>query len=1050
MKTMFVLLLMFALLIGSNLMWAQVSGSISGIVQDTSGAAVPNATVTVRSLETGATRTIMTDDIGSYRALSLPVGRYEIRAEKDGFKTAVRTGIDLVVGQTAAVNLNLEVGPARQEVTVMSEAPLVDTSTTPASGLVNERQVKDLPLNGRSFDNLITLNPSTANTTSYRSSTSTGGGQGNNFSVSGNREDYNIFLLNGIEYTGVSTSDVIPGGVSGQLLGVDAVREFNVVANTYGVEYGKRPGGQISLVTMSGGNQFHGTLFEFLRNSALDARNFFDQTSGPPPLRRNQFGGSAGGPIRKDRTFIFGNYEGLRWRLAQSAVTIVPDNNARHGILNGSNIGLAPAIAPYFALWPVQNGPEIGGGAAYAYSNPSQKVREDFGNIRVDHRLSAKHSLFAAYTIDDGDSLTPGNNPLQQKSSILRAQVGSLQATSVFSPSVLNTLRAGFSRAKWDLDGSPAVSDPNLVFVQGQPIGALAIGSSGLGNVGSFDGAGTFGAQQIAIVARNLFTYTDDVQIVKGIHQISVGGWLQRVQANDNAADQRSGIASFADLQHFMQGQATQVVATLSPLEIGWRQWAAAWYVQDSIRLRPNLTVTLGLRHEFNNGWNSPKGQASNFVFGPNGALLTQPHIGTSVYSQNNAVKQFGPRVGVAWSPFGLTRTSIHAGAGIYYEQLDYMGNCCDASPLLPFNNKITVSPSNFPILLAPNAPVPGAKPSPTGVQPNLKMPTVEQYSFRIEQGLSNNTVLRVGYVGEHGYHLLDTVDVNTALPTILPGGSAFFPPKSPRANPNLGNSRYELSNANSNYNALQVDLTQRLTHGLQFRANYTWQKSLDIHSASFLANAGVGGTTTIMDPQDPRLDWGPSNFNITHRVSGNFTYDLPIGNKRALWSNASGVADKLVSGWQWNGIITGQTGFPFTPLVGFNQSGNGDTRAPDRVSLNPSFSGPIIPGTPTQWFNPNAFVLPAAGSYGNAGRDILTGPGLVSFDSSLFKTTHLTERLALQFRAEFFNLINHSNFGMPIITTFTSAGKISPTAGLINYTATTSRQLQFGMKLVW
>jgi len=1049
MKTLSVLRFMFAL-IGSSLMLAQVTGSISGIVQDTSGAAVPNATVTVRSLETGATRTILTGDIGSYRALSLPVGQYEIRAEKEGFKTAVRTGIDLVVGQAAAVNLNLEVGAARQEVTVMSEAPLVDTSTTPASGLVNERQVKDLPLNGRSFDNLITLNPSTANTTSYRSSTSTGGGQGNNFSVSGNREDYNIFLLNGIEYTGVSTSDVIPGGVSGQLLGVDAVREFNVVANTYGAEYGKRPGGQISLVTMSGSNQFHGTLFEFLRNSALDARNFFDQTSGPPPLRRNQFGGSAGGPIRKDRTFIFGNYEGLRWRLAQSDVTIVPDNNARHGILNGNNIGLAPGIAPYFALWPVQNGPEIGGGAAYAYSNPSQKVREDFGNIRVDHRLSAKHSLFAAYTIDDGNSLTPGNNPLEQKSSILRAQVASLQATSVFSPSVLNTFRAGFSRAKWDLDGSPAVSDPNLVFVQDQPIGALAIGSSGLGNVGSFDGAGTFGAQQIAIVARNLFTYTDDVQIVKGLHQISVGAWVQRVQANDNAADQRSGIASFADLQHFMQGQATQVVATLSPLEIGWRQWAAAWYVQDSMKLRPNLTVTLGLRHEFNNGWNSPKDQASNFVFGPSGALLTQPHIGTSVYSENNAIKQFGPRAGIAWSPFGLTRTSIHAGAGIYYEQLDYMGNCCDASPLLPFNNKITVSPSNFPILLAPNAPVPGAKPSPAGVQPNLKMPTIEQYSFRIEQGLTNNTVLRVGYVGEHGYHLLDTVDVNTAIPNILPGGSAFFPPKSPRANPNLGNSRYELSNANSNYNALQVDLTQRLTHGLQLRANYTWQKSLDIHSASFLANAGVGGTTTILDPQDPRLDWGPSNFNITHRVSGNFTYDLPIGNKRALWSNATGLADKLIGGWQWNGIITGQTGFPFTPLVGFNQSGNGDTRAPDRVSLNPSFSGPIIPGTPTQWFNPNAFVLPAAGTYGNAGRDILTGPGLVSFDSSLFKTTRLTERLALQFRAEFFNLINHSNFGMPIITTFTSAGKISPTAGLINYTATTSRQLQFGMKLVW
>ena len=1049
MKTLLALFAPVAVLVTANLAWTQVTGSISGSVQDTSGAAIPNAAVTVRSLETGATRTLATDETGTYRALSLPVGRYEIRAEKSGFKTAVRTGLELAVGQAAAVNLTLEVGAARQEVTVMSEAPLVDTSTTPASGLVGERQVKDLPLNGRSFDNLITLNPSTANTTTNRSTTSTGGGQGNNFSVSGNREDFNIFLLNGIEYTGASTADVIPGGVSGQLLGVDAVREFNVVENTYGAEYGKRVGGQIGVVTMSGGNAFHGTLFEFLRNSLFDARNTFDHTSGPPPLRRNQFGGSAGGPIKKDRSFIFGAYEGLRWRLAQSDVTVVPDENARKGILNGQNIGLAPGIEPYFSLWPVQNGSEIGGGAAYAYSNPSQKVREDFGNLRVDHRLSSKHSLFGAYTIDDGDSLSPGNNPLQQKLSILRAHVASLQVTSVFSPSVLNTFRAGFSRAKWDLDGSPAVSDPKLVFVQGQPIGALAIGSSGLGNVGSFDGAGTFGAQQIEIVARNLFTYADDVQIVKGIHQISVGAWFQRVQANDNAADQRSGIASFADLQHFMEGQATQVVATLNPLEIGWRQFAGAWYAQDSMRLRPDLTVTLGLRHEFNNGWNSPLGQASNFVFGPNGALLTQPHIGTSVYSENNAVKLFGPRIGIAWAPFGSSRTAIHAGAGIYYQQLDYMGNCCDASPLPPFNNKITVAPSTFPIFLAPNAPVPGAKTSPAGVQPNLKMPTVEQYSFRIEQSLSNNTVLRIGYVGEHGYHLLDTVDVNTAVPTIL-NGQKFFPPKSPKANPKLGNSRYLLSNASSNYNALQADVTHRLSYGLQFRGNYTWQKSLDIHSSSFLANSGVGGTTTILDPQDPRRDWGPSNFNISHRVTGNFSYELPIGRNKALWSNVTGVADKLVSGWEWNGIVTAQTGFPFTPLVGFNQSGNGDTRAPDRVSLNPAFSGPIVEGNPNQWYNPSAFLLPPAGTYGNAGRDILTGPGLVEFDSSLFKTTQLTERVGLQFRAEFFNLFNHTNWGMPLITTFTSSGKISPSAGLINYTATTARQLQLGMKLVW
>lgn len=1038
-----------AVLLAASAALAQVTGSISGTITDSSGAAIPHATVTITDLETGQVRMLAADDRGSYRVLALPVGRYEVKAEQSGFKTAVRTGISLVVAQEATVDLALQVGEANQQVSVSAEAPVVDVSTAAISGLVGERQVKDLPLNGRSFDNLITLNPGTANTTSNRSATSTGGGQGNNFSVSGNREDYNIFLMNGIEYTGVSTADVIPGGVSGQLLGVDAVREFNVLENTYGAEYGKRPGGQISLVTMSGTNQFHGSVFEFLRNSAMDARNFFDQTLSPPPLRRNQFGGSAGGPVQKDKTFIFGSYEGLRWRLSQSSAAIVPDLNARQGILNGNNIGLAPGIAPYFSLWPQPNGPELGGGAAFSYSNPLQKVREDFGNLRVDHNFSTRDMLSGVYTVDDGDSLTPGANPLQQTLSVLRAQVASVQETHVFSPAVLNTFRAGFSRAAWHLDGTPSVSPANLAFVKGQPVGSISIGASGLGNVGSFVGAGTFGAQQIETIHRNLFTYADDVGIVRGKHQIKVGVWFQRVQSNDDAADQRNGIASFADLQHFMQGQATQVVSTLSPVEIGWRQFAGAWYAQDAISLRPNLTLTLGVRHEFNNGWNSPRGLASNFVFGPNDALLTQPVVGTSVYSENNAKALIGPRVGLAWAPFGGAKTVIHAGFGIYYEQLDYIGSCCDAAPLGASNQKVVVSPATFPILLAPGEPIPGAKISPAGIQPNLKMPTVQQYSFHIEQALSQNTVLSVGYVGEHGIHLLDTVDVNTAIPTILPDGTKFFPPKSPRANPNLGNSRYELSNANSNYNGLEVDLRQRLSHGIQFRVNETFQKSLDIHSSSFLANSGVGGTTTILDPQNPKLDWGPSNFNVRNRLSGNFSYDLPFGRGRSLLPNANALANALVGGWQLNSILAAQTGFPFTPLVGFNQSGNGDTRAPDRPNLAPGFSGPLILGTPQRWYNPAAFSLPLAGTYGNAGRDILEGPGLLEFDSSLFKTFRIRERAALQFRAEFFNLLNRANFALPLITTFTSSGAISPSAGLIN-NAGAARQIQLGLKMTW
>jgi len=1046
-------LLTALLVLLSSPAYSQVLGSLSGSVRDPSAAPIPEAALVVTNTETGLTRTLSTDDRGYYRALALPVGRYDVKIEKTGFRTLVRFGIDLAVAQDAVLDVDMQVGKIEDSLEVASHAAPVDDATSSIMGLVEGRAIKDLPLNGRSFDNLITLNPGTANTTVNRSASSTGAGQGNNFSISGNREDYNLFLLNGIEYTGVSTADVIPGGVSGQLLGVDAVREFNVLQNTYGAQYGKRPGGQISLVTMSGTNQFHGTLFEFLRNSAFDARNFFDHTSGPAPFKRNQFGGSAGAPIRKDKTFIFGSYEGFRQRLAVSQVAVVPDANARQGIItlaNGSlsNIGLAPGIAPYFALWPVANGPELGGGAALFYGNPAQAIREDFGNLSVDHNFSSTDVLTGVYTIDDGFSDAPGTTSLQRTVSMLRSQVASLEETHTFSPSFLNTLRVGFTRAKWILNTAPPITNSSLSFVADQPIGNINIGAIGNGQLGAIAGAGSNGSQEFENIARNLGTITDSVSIIKGIHRLEFGGWFQLVQSNDNAADQRYGVATFSDLQHFMLGAASSVVGTLNPISIAWRQKAGAWYAQDSLKLTPRLTATVGIRHEFNNGWNSPQGLAGNFVADSSGVLQTQPVVGHSIYNQNNARFLFGPRAGIAWAPFGA-KTAVHAGFGIYYEQLDYMGACCDAIPLGAFDSRVSVTPATFPLVLAPGANIPGSKIGPLGVQPNLKMPTVYQYSLRVDQSLPGKMVLSVGYVGERGDHLLGTGDANTAIPQIV-NGQDYFPPKSPRANPNLSNSRYEYSNANSNYNALQADVTKQSSYGLVFRANYTFAKSLDDHSSSFLGNEGLGGATTYLDPRNPMLDWGLSNFNITQRVSGNFSYELPFGKGKALAGGTSALEEALIGGWVVNSIVSAQTGFPFTPLAGFNQSGDGDTRNPDRVSLNPNFTGNIVEGSPNQWFNPAAFVLPAAGTFGNAGRDILTAPGLVEMDSSLFKNFRVNERATLQFRAEFFNAINHPNFGWPVITTFTSSGAVSPSAGLITSTLTTSRQIQFALKFKW
>src|SRR5260370_19179713 len=307
--------------------WAQVSASIYGKVEDASNAAVRGATVTVKSLETGATRVVTTDDAGNYRALSLAVGPHEVRAAKPGFKTAIRDRVNLVVGQNAVVNLGLEVGEIAQEVTVADEISAVNTTTSSVSGMVGEREVKDLPLNGRSFDNLITLNPGALNYGLKSANTSTS--NGHTFSVAGRRPMDNVVLLNGIEYTGSSQLAITPGGVSGDLLGIDAVREFNVQTDTYGAEYGKRTAGQVSVVTQAGTNALHGSLFEFLRNSALDARSVFAQTSFAPPFRQNQFGGALGGPLKKDRLFLFGNYEGFRQAQTLSNVSGVPDGQGR-------------------------------------------------------------------------------------------------------------------------------------------------------------------------------------------------------------------------------------------------------------------------------------------------------------------------------------------------------------------------------------------------------------------------------------------------------------------------------------------------------------------------------------------------------------------------------------------------------------------------------------------------------------------------------------------------------------------------------------------------
>lgn len=1067
---------------------AQTSAGLSGRVTDQSGAAVPGVVITLTNVNTGGARTAETGTSGKFRIIALPVGVYRMSARKQGFAMSVREGIHLAVGDVANVDLVLRVGSVSQRVTVNADAPLVNGNTTNVSGLVGEKQIQNLPLNGRSYDELLTLNPGIVNFTSEKTggvgvSNST---VGNNFAVSGNRPQQNLFLLNGIEFTGAAENNMQPGGVSQQLLGVDAVREFNVLRDSYGAEYGKRPGAQVLIVTRSGTNELHGSLYEFLRNNAFDAPNYFDRSSAPP-FQRNQFGGSLGGPLQRNRTFLFGNYEGLRQHLHQTGVDLVPDNNARIGLLpcklapsvpcqpNGlANVGVAPGVGPLFSLWPVQTpGAPDYGGIAQALNSPLQTIRDDFGTVRFDRTFAPSDTFSGVYTIDDSADVTPTSSNLYSTDvESLREQVLSLEETHVFSPTLLNTARAGFSRASYYFSGEPTPGTPAASlpgFVGSHPVGAVVVGGSAASNPATqISLAGSNNGSNLN-VTRNLFTYEDRASWTKGRHELSFGAWFQRLQSNEDLALSQFGQATFTGLQQFLEGNIGTFLYDPAPTEMYWRSWLGAVYAQDVIQLKPNFTVSLGFRDEFTTGWNEAHGRAANFVF-VNGIIQTQPRIANSAFTVNNAKFLPQPRIGLAWSPV-RDKTVVHAGFGMYNDLQDALGYRLDQNA--PFNPTYGIDDLPVADLPLPPSPVPaGAKVAPAGVQPDLKTPTLISWSMRVDQELSPNTVLRLGYVGSHGYHEIVSLDDNEPTPAICPGspcpanypssfpaplagapipaGAYYIPAGTPRANAKLGAAWAWFSVGTSSYNALQVDVNHRYSNGLALRGVYTWSKALDDGDSLNATTAG-NAPGLVSNPFDLRVDHGLATYDVRNVGVISATYDLPWGRNRQYGHGMSNLENAIAGDWTANSIVTVQSGFPFTPQLSYNPSNNGDTKNPVRPFVNPLFSGPVILGSSKQWFNPAAFLAPPpdSGFYGNLGRNTLIGPGLATWDLSFLKDFPIRNRVTAQLRAELFNVLNRANFNTPNPVVFTPSG-VSPTAGVITSTSTTSRQVQFAAKLLW
>jgi hypothetical protein len=1043
-----------------------ITGSISGTVADETGAVLPGVEVTVQNQDTGFSRTAITDDRGAYRAPSLQLGPYEVRGELTGFQTVIRSGINLTLGREAVVNLTLRVGEITEQVYVTGEAPLVETSTATVADLVDEKKIRDLPLNGRDFIQLAMLQAGVVNSVSAPRSQI--GNEGVKISIAGTRTTSTAILLDGTDIRNeLNTSG---GSASGSQLGVETVREFQVITGVFSAEYGRFTGGVINSVSKSGTNELHGSVFEFHRNSALDARNFFDQEE-VPPFKRNQFGFTLGGPIVKDKTFFFGSYEGFRERLQQSTVQPVPNDNMRQGLIPRQrfrgrllpctadnfgnaeaaqvgglcNVGVHPQIQPYMALYPASNGPDNGDGTARFTFPANTPTNEDYYMVKVDHQFSDSDSFFVRYTLDDGDRFVGPRLPIFGEDAIYRSQWTTLEWKRIINPVLINELRFGFTRSAHDVIPRDDSGTGDSLYLVNNVTWPRTFGEIDVEDI-----IVTLGPSPNQFKANvfNNFQTTDNLIYTRGRHALKFGVDWQRQQFNYVNLARANGIYNFLNLGNFLTARANTFDSFVEhTTTIGVRQNLFGFYVQDDFTARPNLTLNLGLRYEFITVPTEVAGRIGNMDT-PLDPAIRQG----DPYFDNPSLKNFSPRIGLAWDPFGDGKTSVRAGAGLFFDQI--LSNIWGSRIQQTEPNIRAVvlfdsaNPASFPNDYALLPPADQVKQGPWVIY-NPDQPTLAQWSLNLQRELFPNGVLLIGYSGSKGTHLGRFVNSNTAFGVRRPDGSWSFPVNEQR-NQNFGDMRSTVWDGNSFYHAMRLSFNKRYSHRHQFQISYSWSKLVDESSASGFFDRGSNGDTlfsTFID--DHRFDRGPSGLNITHAFTTNYTVDLP-------GDNLSGVAGHILGGWQAGGILTYASGEQITIIMTFDragmQAGTLAVQRPDRVPGEPL----IVTDRPDKsrgYVNLDALDVPRAGYLGNLGRGPIVGPGRFTADLSLVKKIPLggDANRSLQFRAEFFNIFNNVNLGRMGTRSFTSPrGGTTGSFGNFRGTVDTSRQIQFALKIAF
>ncbi|MBI3941063.1 MAG: TonB-dependent receptor [Acidobacteria bacterium] len=1009
------------------------TASVLGMAKDEQGAVIPGVTITAVHTETAAERSTVTDDQGRYRLSGLSLGNYAVRAELEGFKKEIRTGILLTLGREAVVDFTLSVGEITEQVVVSGEAPIVDTTSSGLGGLVNEARIKELPLNGRSFQQLALLEPGVVMATK-----STGSllnqGKGTRLSASGAKPYFNVFLLDSVELN--DPADSSGASAAGQMLGVEGIREFRVMTSNFTAEYGRGAGAVVSAVTKSGTNTFHGSVYEFHRNSALDARNFFDVLK--PAFRRHQFGAEVDGPIRRDSTFFMANYEALREALGRTLINFVPDDDARRGILPGrAPFQVNSAVAPYLALYPRPNGQLLGNGVGIFTYGATDTTTQHFFMGKVDQRLSNADSLSVRYRFDRAQ-VESVKDVIFDNLANSKSHNALVEEKRIFTPNLLNTVRFGYNRPLVREDGKPRLAlDASLAPIPGSGMFWSSIDVTSLSSTGQRERQQLFDST---------YQISDDAIYTRGAHSVKWGGLARLV---DYARDTRirvGGRWSFTSLFDFLNNRPNLLDTLRPPIDTvrNVRQDLFGFYVQDDIRARGGVTLNLGLRYEFITVPYEKNGKMNNL----RDLFDTQVTPGKPLF-KNPSLRTFAPRVGFAWDVLGDGKTALRGGFGMFHNQLTTRTWDIVFSNALGYRTQIRLNNPPFPVTSVSQLQqgATGAITVDAFQYDGVRTPYMMQWNLTVEKELFLKTVVSVGYVGSRGVNLPLKSGLNIPIPQIQADGRKFYAAGLPRRNPAFGVVTVSGTGSNSFYHSMRLSVNRRLAEGFQFQASYTFSKALD----EFKDTREQGFTGSPTRPQDPynrKADYGLSEIDVTHNFVTNWSYELPVGN------GATGLAAYLTKAWRINGILTFADGAPFSVRVPFDRA-----RSLEFDGLRPNLrtgasNNPIL-GRPHQYFDLTAFELQPVGYYGNLGRNTLRGPGLANVDFLINKDFDLGERVRIQFRTEFFNLLNRANFDGPGDSTnpvgiFDSAGQSVLTTARLSQTTTTARQIQFGLKVVF